>query len=433
VISAGLAVADDADDFNKAKARIQQKLRNKQAAYRAEGIREAGRYATLEAARLLVKPGLGDQADEVRKAAYEGLLEHRQQPEIADLLHREMKTACKAGIKRECLPLLALAAFTEDADRRAELIDLLDDVLGTPKADPLLMAGLVDSLAEEGLPPALVAFDTLMETRHCRESFAFRRTLVQGLTRLRHKEAIDKLLELLPALRGETLIDALVYLSALSGKSFGADPPQWQQWWKQNRETFEFPRANIAGNAAGARSAAMRQRAAHETSYYNFAIHAGKIVFIIDTSSSMAGGKMAAAQQSLSQAVQSLPGDAQFNIVAFNKEVFPWRTALVPATAENKRRAQSFVGGLQVKASTSTYDALQRGLAYAPEAIYLVTDGVPTSGKIVARPEIVAAISAANRATRCSIYTVGIQIGGESRFLQELAANNWGEYRDVPN
>lgn len=419
------AVADDAADFSKAKFKIQQKLRNKQVTYRVEGVREASEFVTPEAARMLIKLGLSDQAIEVRKAAYQSLLRQRAEPEIADCLGQEFTRACKAGLTSQTVALVALAAAATDEPIREEVIKTLNGTLGTPKADALLMADLIDNLAEEGSRDSLAVLDTFRQTAHFRSHIGFRRTVVQALTRMRHKQAIDTLVELFPTLQGEMLNDALQHLTAVSGQSFGPSPADWQAWWRRAREGFEFPALNEAPKIAAAADPAAGSH------YYRLPLIAKRVVFIIDISRSMEGEKMKAAQQSLIKCVQDLSEDAHFNIVAFHSEVFTWRKNLAPATAEYKRQASNFVGGLKPDRRTATYDALHAATALAPEAIYLVTDGQPSEGKIVAPQEIVAAISRSNRATRISIYTVGIEVEDGGPFLQELATNNWGKFRDV--
>ena len=71
------------------------------------------------------------------------------------------------------------------------------------------------------------------------------------------------------------------------------------------------------------------------------------------------------------------------------------------------------------------------------EAIYFLSDGAPTAGKIVAPADIVAAIAAQNRIRRISVYTVGIGAGFPGSpldaFLKALAERNLGVYRRIDN
>jgi Mg-chelatase subunit ChlD len=164
-------------------------------------------------------------------------------------------------------------------------------------------------------------------------------------------------------------------------------------------------------------------------------IRARRLVFIIDSSGSMAGPRMVNAHKELIQAVQKLPGSTEFNIVWFNNRVGAWSPRLVSATDDAKRKAAAFVGSLVPAGSTWTYDALQAALNLKEESIYLLTDGQPTGGQLVAPDAIVAAVRRQNLLQGTSIHTIGIDTGSDespfSRFLKSLAEQNHGQFRKV--
>jgi hypothetical protein len=112
-----------------------------------------------------------------------------------------------------------------------------------------------------------------------------------------------------------------------------------------------------------------------------------------------------------------------------------WHQDLVPATAANKQQAIRFIENQNPQASTSTFNALEAALAYDIEAIYFLTDGAPTSGKILAPADIIHTVIDGNRLRRISIYTIGIAPGYSGsptdQFLKSLAEENLGTYRRV--
>ena len=85
--------------------------------------------------------------------------------------------------------------------------------------------------------------------------------------------------------------------------------------------------------------------------------------------------------------------------------------------------------------NTASYDALEAAFAYDTEAIYFLSDGAPTSGKILAPLDIIAAITTANKVRRITIYTIGVAPGfpgsPTDAFLKTLAEENFGQYRRV--
>jgi len=159
------------------------------------------------------------------------------------------------------------------------------------------------------------------------------------------------------------------------------------------------------------------------------------MVFVVDISGSMEGLRLTAAKRELTQAIDGLPGDAAFNIVAFSNQATVWQRSLMPATPAAKQAAMNFVYVLRAGGHTAAYDALDAAFSFDAEAIYFLSDGAPNAGKIAAPDAIVTAVTQTNRTRRISLYTIGIapgQPGGRfDLFLQTLAEQNFGVYRRV--
>jgi hypothetical protein len=150
----------------------------------------------------------------------------------------------------------------------------------------------------------------------------------------------------------------------------------------------------------------------------------------------MNGPKLDAAKRELIATIKELPQEVAFGLVIFSNSIRIWQGELVPATTQMKELAIKTVQSQEARGDTSTYDALEAAFTLDPEAIYLLSDGAPTSGKIVAPNEIVGTIAAFNKLRRVSIFTVGIDTNDTTavmfaRFMRGLAEANWGEYQAV--
>ena len=109
-----------------------------------------------------------------------------------------------------------------------------------------------------------------------------------------------------------------------------------------------------------------------------------------------------------------------------------WREDLVYASEENKLEAIQFVRRLGYGDRTNTYGALRRSLEFDDdlEAVFLLTDGRPTAGNIVAPSGIVNDILHRNRFRHLNFNTIGIAVEGPTEsFLKRLAEESNGEYR----
>jgi Ca-activated chloride channel family protein len=156
------------------------------------------------------------------------------------------------------------------------------------------------------------------------------------------------------------------------------------------------------------------------------------VVFVVDTSGSMAGPKMEQAKNALRFCVRSLGADDRFAIVPFSTEPRPFRDALAVADAASRAAAEKFVDGLQAAGGTAIDDALRTGLAMLPVAdakssrpaiVLFVTDGLPTIGETDVE-KILAHANERSGAARMFVFGVGDDVN--TKLLDRLAAENRG-------
>lgn len=110
------------------------------------------------------------------------------------------------------------------------------------------------------------------------------------------------------------------------------------------------------------------------------------VVFVLDTSGSMAGKKLEQAKKALLFCVENLNDGDRFELVRFSTEVEPLFDKLVSADKQNRDRANDFIKGLKPIGGTAIDDALKKALALKPERegrpfmVIFLTDGLPTIG-----------------------------------------------------
>ena len=81
---------------------------------------------------------------------------------------------------------------------------------------------------------------------------------------------------------------------------------------------------------------------------------------------------------------------------------------------------------------TNINDAIELALADEEvEAIYLLSDGLPTRGRLVVPEEILSNVQLLNRIRGVKIHCIGF--GFDSHVLQVLARDSGGDYRMVRN
>lgn len=163
-------------------------------------------------------------------------------------------------------------------------------------------------------------------------------------------------------------------------------------------------------------------------------IAAKEVIFVFDTSGSMAGEKMRRAQAALDYMLARLNPSDRFQLVRFSTDVesfFDGR-ASVPASAINVQRARRFASRMVPAGGTAIHPALQQALTTMrapnmPRIVVFLTDGMPTVGET--DPSRITA-DAARLAGDARIYVFGVGDDVNTTFLDAIAArtNGVGDY-----
>lgn len=307
---------------------------------------------------------------------------------------------------------------------------------------------LIELLDHERMEVAMIAADTLgqyqrfgaiealkqqVDRAEFDSHYGFRFNLVRALVCMRHPDAIEFLGELEPKLDGQLAHEVKGRLDDITVASFHGDQARFDAWQSRDGRMNTFEPIRLASDSGS------RERIVLKPSYYGIPIHAKRLVFVIDCSSSMLdrtyhGTRISEAKRELLAAINALPSDAEFTIIMFNETIRPWRTELIVATDENKAKAHQFVAGLVPAQATNTYEALREAiyLDSSLEAVFLLSDGKPNRGTIRVPAMIVQDITERNRFRHLAINTIGISVGGTTlSFMQQLAERNAGEFRAV--
>lgn len=145
------------------------------------------------------------------------------------------------------------------------------------------------------------------------------------------------------------------------------------------------------------------------------------IVFVLDTSGSMAGDKIDQAKDALRYTLNRLGDRDRFGIVSFSSDVEPFRDAL--ASPDIRDDALYFVDGLEARGGTNINEALLTALAMLDGCehgmILFLTDGLPSSG-ITDEGEIRKNVAKANKAG-VRLFPFGVGYDVNTRLLDGLA------------
>ncbi len=155
-----------------------------------------------------------------------------------------------------------------------------------------------------------------------------------------------------------------------------------------------------------------------------------EVIFVFDTSGSMAGDKIRRAQAALDYMLARLNPQDRFQVVRFSTDVEPLFAgrASVPASPDNVARARAFGARFVAAGGTAVDGALREALTTRsadgrPRLVVFLTDGMPTVGE-TEPARIMAQVSATAGDARVYVFGVGDDVN--TTFLDGIAARTGG-------
>jgi hypothetical protein len=311
------------------------------------------------------------------------------------------------------------------------------------------------------------------------QDWSLRKAAVEALAKIRVKESIGPLLERFE--KEEGILEEVLYkaLVAVTGQDFLYNREGWRKWWDKWGSGFQVPtEAELAVMKEKAENALKGYYNPNKKKYHTIETLSRKMVFVIDVSASMRDSivippyapqavqdefpdrvKMEIAKKELIDLLSTIDGSVYFNIITFAGEVKTWQDGLVSGSMRTAAikyvsklkpmelprggggRARGGGGGGSSSGEeikTDTWAAMMAALGLQDtdvpdwkaraqvDTIFLVTDGVPTKGKITDVPKLIDTITELNRSKGVVIHVITFD-KQEGKKLERLAHLNGGQ------
>ncbi|GCC35020.1 inter-alpha-trypsin inhibitor heavy chain H5 [Chiloscyllium punctatum] len=167
------------------------------------------------------------------------------------------------------------------------------------------------------------------------------------------------------------------------------------------------------------------------------------VVFVIDTSASMAGKKIKQTKDALFTILEDLRSNDHFNIINFSGRIKVWQNGkLVPVMRETVRDAKKYIYLMSPSGGTNINDAIQTGSKLlkdyiaqqdksvrAVSLIIFLTDGRPTIAEVQAHKILNNTRKAVEK--KFCIFTLGIGRDVDYKLLERMSLENCGEMRRI--
>lgn len=360
------------------------------------------------------------------------------------------------------------------------------DLLGTLITDkePLVRMAAADAIGALGHKQHGARVTALLQDAEWQVQSA----AVAAVGKLRPQDAVQPLIDLMQK-GGRLQLECADSLFRITTVDFGVDAARWQEWWKGAIAItgWRIPTDEEVAKKAETRKKydALYGKKDTTNTFAGIPTTSTNVLFIIDVSGSMDDlvveiekfqgyrdrKRFTIVQTELLNTLESLSANTNFDILAFATDVDPWKKRLVPANVVNKEAAMAWVRGLKPLGGSAAQELAQAGLGgsanlaagktntlkallYAfgvdPEkpvkaavtgfdknavkspldTVYFLSDGRPSTGKLIEVQEILAEVRRHNEVYRMVFHAIAIG-DFQKQFLQQLAEENGGVFVDM--
>lgn len=340
----------------------------------------------------------------------------------------------------------------------SSLVELLND------KDARIKMRVLDTLGELQVKEGINIACKLLNSE---ESWEVKIAASQYLAKLDDKSLIEPLIQVLEGknLEGRPRAEVIEILKKLTGVDLGSQGSSWRQWWiKKNKgedaSSIKQTEETIAVLCYGIKETSKRivfvldisDSMSWGTDWVEEQESTKKPVpspKFIGADGKPADDKLVkefqiqkeqidkrpvkkridAAKRELVNTIYNLDSSAYFSLVFYATQLKVWKDTLVPATIQNKILAVEEIDKQKPipNGMTATFDALEKAYKIGDskksdsdkkngvvdqmggaDTIFLVTDGVPTAGKIINRSDIIKEIEKINETRKIKINTIGV-------------------------
>ncbi|MFB1484022.1 VIT domain-containing protein [Corallococcus sp. RDP092CA] len=145
-----------------------------------------------------------------------------------------------------------------------------------------------------------------------------------------------------------------------------------------------------------------------------------EVVFVVDTSGSMAGDSLPQAQAALRLCLRHLREGDRFNVIAFENSFRSFSAQTVPFTQRTLEQADAWVAGLRAYGGTELLEPMVTAMKAAPDGVVVLL----TDGQVGNESEILDAVLSARGTGR--VFSFGIGTNVSDALLRDLARRTDG-------
>ncbi len=329
----------------------------------------------------------------------------------------------------------ALASGTRDRDGRQRvrcadlLVGLAEKSAGDALArfaanekDPLVASHAIQVAAQQRSE----GFLEILKGHLDNPGWQARAAAVRALASVRTRESTQILIGRLDLEKGRLVEEILAALESLTGRRAEPDREAWTTWLSGQGDGWK----PVSGSV-------LRRHASGPVRLYHVSTRSLRLIFCIDTSRRMLPA-MRRVKYEVKKAIEALPDDTLFTVIAYADNVRSWKKTLQTAGPGARTSAQAFVDKLEAAGGSNTFAALNACLALAQpgsasaDTVYFLAGSMPTMGAVDNPYQIKEEFERVNRLLALRFHVIDLSGDPRASFLEEIAGSSRGVYVGPP-
>ena len=201
----------------------------------------------------------------------------------------------------------------------------------------------------------------------------------EALGQIPDAKSFQLLIDRLEDETGRLRLHIVYALNSIRGeKSHLQRANQWQEWWDKAKETYKPDIEKTKAFRASYRVIDMFVPVNGE--FYGLPIFSDRLCFVVDTSASMKGDKIANLREQTEWSIEGLTKVVQFNLVDFGGLI---KIFYEGGLCNDKKGMIEYVKNMPMSFATRSLDAMEAGMEIdIVDTIYFLSDGAPVQTQI---------------------------------------------------
>ena len=168
-------------------------------------------------------------------------------------------------------------------------------------------------------------------------------------------------------------------------------------------------------------------------SFFGTKVEGRRILYLLDNSGGMKGGKLEALIEELLKSVASLQPRQEFYVIFYSDSIYPLfypepATEFVRATKKNREYLREWLNKVELRTGNKIDEALEAAVAIRPDTVFLLTDGELFT--TVAKERLL--LDGTSRNFPINTFGMGVKAGSQADGQLRLVAKaNQGTYQVV--